>query len=650
LLDELNEKSTADVEEKKRTYDELTKSPTWLLQKFVADALAAAFFWHLQKNGPNPPTQATLRSIQRIGLQAVDSKTAETIGKLAEQCKFFHWYVEFPEMFQVEKRGFDCVLGNPPWEKLQVEDKQFFQTIRPDIADLSGIVRKKKIDALTTDDPLLYQKWMKHCRDIRSKDKFIRSSKRFPLSGTGKFNAYSLFLEHARHIVNESGSVGMIIQSGLATDDNTKNLFSNLVKNNELTSLYDFVNSRGLFPGVHRMFKFSLLTLSSPISQPRSIDLAFFLDQIDQLNEPYRHFQLTFDELRLLNPNTITCPTFRNKKDADMVKKIYTRIPIFIDESKNKNPWSAVIWRMFNETDDSYLFRTAKQLELNGYSKDPVGHFSKHDDIYVRFYEAKMINQYDHRFGTFASLTEEDIRDGKCRSLAINELNDPSVLAVPRYWVPRKEFEKMINEKTVRKWLVSFRNITNAGNERTVIVTITPREASGTLAPQIFVNAFNAKLVACLIANFNSLVLDFVARQKVGGTHLNHFILRQLPILQPSIYEENNSLLTSLIVPRVLELVYVASDLEAFANDCEHCGPPFKWDEERRRQLRSELDAIFFYIYGISKEDVNYILETFPILKRKEIEIYGEYRYKDMVLRNFDLFARKLYAAKVDVE
>ena len=277
-------------------------------------------------------------------------------------------------------------------------------------------------------------------------------------------------------------------------------------------------------------------------------------------------------------------------------------------------------------------------MEL-GFLKQANSHFSKDSEVlYVRFYEAKMFNQYDHRFGTFEGVDIQEIKNGNCRSLRECELINPSVLAIPRYWIPLNELERMIGDKTRRKWLISFRNITNAGNERTVIFTIVPREASGTLAPQVFIDLVDPKITTCLVANFNSIILDFVARQKVGGTHLNHFILRQLPVLAPSIYKP---FLSDLIASKVLELIYVANDLEPFANDCGYYNDPFIWDQLRRRQLRSELDAIYFILYGISREEADYIMETFPILKRKEIDLFGEYRYKNMILESYDAYLKE---------
>lgn len=663
-LGDVDESDPNAVHLKKKKYSELLANEIFYREKFLADLWTSAFFWKLDDKNAKVPTHSVfLSALKDINL--VDPDICRTVEELAREHRFFHWHVEFPDIFGKDDPGFDCVLGNPPWEKNQVEDKQFFGAIRPDIAKASGAQRKNKIQALIHEDSNLYEKWISHCRSINTENKFIRQSKRFILSGTGKFNTYSLFVEHYRNIINTTAYVGMIIQSGLATDDNTKAIFSDIIEKNELVSLYDFVNSSGLFPGVHRMFKFSLLTLSNPVTKQRPVDLVFFLDQIDQLHEVDRHFTLTLEDFKLINPNTKSCPTFRNKQDAEIVKKIYRRVPIFVDESKSNNPWSVMIRRMFNETDDSDLLKTKNQLDVSGYTLSLLGRFERNEDVYVRFYEAKMINQFDHRFGTFKDVNDEEIVKGNCRSLTIEERNDPKTIAIPRYWVLEKDFEQKIEDRSFSHWFVTFRNITNAANERTVIFTIIPKEAAGTLAPQVFLE-HDCKLSGLLVANFNSLVLDFVARQKVGGTHLNHYILRQFPIIPPDAYGDNKCIENALA--NVIELIYVSLDLETFAQDIlAEIGPekwnewfpdnplrdnrpqPFKWDTDRRFELQHELDAIYAHLYGISREDLEYILETFPIVRKNDEKNFGKFKTKELVLKYYDKYEGKLFPVKYEV-
>lgn len=665
-LDNVDESDPTSVHLKKQKYSDLLANEILYREKFLADLWTSAFFWNLDDKNAKVPTQSVFMGAMK-DISSVDPDISRTVEELAKKHRFFHWHVEFPDIFGKDDPGFDCVLGNPPWEKNQIEDKQFFGTIRPDIAKVSGTQRKNRIQALIKEDCDLYEKWTRHCRTINTENKFIRQSKRFQLSGTGKFNTYSLFVEHCRKIINHDANIGMIIQSGLATDDTTKDIFSDIVENNELISLYDFVNSSGLFPGVHKMFKFSLLTLSSPASKKRPMDLVFFLAQIDQLHDLNRHFTLDLDDLKLINPNTKSCPTFRNKQDAEIVKKIYKNVPIFIDENKNHNPWSVIIRRMFNETDDSELLKTKEQLDADGYALNSLGHYVHNEDVYVRFYEAKMINQFNHKFGTFKDVNDEEITKGNCRSLTIDELNDPKTIAIPRYWISEKSFERKLENKNFTKWFVTFRNITNAENERTVIFTIIPKEASGTLAPQVFLE-HSSKMCVLLVANLNSLILDFVARQKVGGTHLNHFILRQFPIIPPETYEDKDSSCMVHALANVIELIFVSSDLNPFAEDIlAEIGPekwnewfphnplkdnkpqPFKWDTDRRFELQRELDAIYAHLYGISREDMEYILETFPIVKKNDEKVYGVFRTKERVLNYYDQYDGKIKPVKYEV-
>jgi hypothetical protein len=151
-----------------------------------------------------------------------------------------------------------------------------------------------------------------------------------------------------------------------------------------------------------------------------------------------------------------------------------------------------------------------------------------------------------------------------------------------------------------------------------------------------------AELSALLTANLNSFALDFVARTAVGGTDLSFFIIKQLPLLPPEAFERLEAAGTrasDFIIPRVLELTYTAWDLEPFARDLGYDGPAFRWDEERRFFIRCELDAAFFHLYGISRDDADYIMETFPIVKRKDEERFGEYRTKRVILEIYDEMA-----------
>jgi hypothetical protein len=157
--------------------------------------------------------------------------------------------------------------------------------------------------------------------------------------------------------------------------------------------------------------------------------------------------------------------------------------------------------------------------------------------------------------------------------------------------------------------------------------------------------------VASLLANLTSFCFDFATRQKAGGTHLNFFIVKQLPVPPPEIY---TTALLGQIVPRVLELAFNAWDLAPFARDLGYEGDPFPWDDERRALLRAELDGIYAHLYGLNRDDFSYILDQFPIVKRKDEAAFGEYRTARLCLEAYDYFSKtaqmKLWEAVREIE
>jgi hypothetical protein len=266
-------------------------------------------------------------------------------------------------------------------------------------------------------------------------------------------------------------------------------------------------------------------------------------------------------------------------------------------------------------------------------------------------YEAKMLHHFNHRWATYDG---EDARD-----TTLTERQDRAFTVQPRYWVDAPEVNERLKKRDregnivwewERGWLLGWRDITNTTNERTVIACLLPRVGVGHKFPLMFPANDSAIAAACLAANLSSFALDYAARQKMGGTTLNYFIYKQLPVLPPEDYLLLNSPvlrrlfltgkggteLAAWIAVRVLELVYTAWDMEPFARDCGYAGDPFVWNEARRFLLRCELDALYFHLYGIVRADVDYIMETFPIVKRKDEAEFGEYRSKRVILEIYD--------------
>ena len=220
---------------------------------------------------------------------------------------------------------------------------------------------------------------------------------------------------------------------------------------------------------------------------------------------------------------------------------------------------------------------------------------------------------------------------------------NPGWVTLPRYWVPKDEVTARLDNTWDRDWLLGWRKISRASDIRTVVACIIPRAAVND-AFLLMMPRPDPRLVAGLCANLSTIPFDYCARQKGGGINLNYFTMRQFPALQPDAYRmpaawEPSIQIRDWLIPRVLELTYTAWDLKTFAEDCGDDGPPFIWDSERRFQLRCEIDAAFFHLYCVSRDDAAYILDTFPVLERSEKREHGEYRTKRVVLETYDAMA-----------
>ena len=260
------------------------------------------------------------------------------------------------------------------------------------------------IKQLIHSNPRLLQEFEEAKHDADAQGKFIRESGRFPLTAVGDINTYSVFAETTRKLINADGRVGVIVPTGIATDDTCKRFFGDLTQRQSLASLYDFENREKLFAAVDSRMKFSLLAMSGkPIPQA---NFSFFLTQAKQIEEGLkpnneRVFQLSSQDIALINPNTLTCPVFRTKADAELTKKIYQHVPILENEKTGVNPWGISFMAMFHMANDSHLFKTRCCA-------------SAPEDIVLKpLYEAKMFHQFDHRWGSYT--------EGECKDVSLEE-------------------------------------------------------------------------------------------------------------------------------------------------------------------------------------------------------------------------------------
>ena len=600
---DLPEDNLNDIAEKAARYRELRSRPTYVRAFAACDLYVAAFL--LPKQGqPATLDQRTVPTTEELWAVLNHGKLRESIAdapEVARRAHAFHWPLEFPDVM-LQRGGFDVVIGNPPWERIKLQEQEFFANRCPEIVEAKnkaertqriqwlaqGILRSRLLNAGAPLPPseqeiALYREFEFQKRLAEATSEFVRipakEGGRFPLTGRGDVNTYALFSELFARLYRQRA--GIIVPTGIATDATTAPFFASLVEEKRLARLVDFENSAPMFQSVHRSFKFSLLTLGQNESEAH---FAFFLTDPAQLADPERNFTLSPEAIARLNPNTRTAPVFRSRADAELTAKIYEHAPVLIDETKGAegNPWGITFMAMFHMANDSYLFHTPGDLQRDGWIKDGTD-WVKGTLRVVPLYEAKMIHQFDHRWATYDE-TGTSSFDVDC-----SQKESPDFEPTPRYWVPKAEVEARLQDKGWnRGWLMGWRDITNATNERTVIASVFPRTGSGDTLLIKMPDVRDSRLYAANLANLCTLVLDYSARQKIGGTHLKYNIFKQLPVLAPDFY---NDTVLEFIVPRVLELTYTSHSLAAFAQDLCYDGPPFPWNEDRRALLRAEHPA-----------------------------------------------------------
>ncbi len=673
-IEQLPEDSPEQIRKKAAAFSTAEADAGFKRKAQLADAWCAAFVIPKSfKPGTLEPvgiTQAQLNDLAQG--RPLTQEIAKEATRLAEEFRFFHWHLAYPEVFG--RGGFDVVLSNPPWERVKLQEKEWFAERRPDIADApNAAARKRLIAVLKAGDPALHMQFLADLRRAEGESHLLRNSGRYPLCGRGDINLYAAFAEGMRNLLDPTGRLGCVLPTGIATDDTTKFFCQDIVDRKSLASLFDFENREGLFPAVHAEQRFCLFVVRRGI-QPlaEAAEFAFFAHSVDDLRESNRRFTLTAQDIARLNPNTRTCPIFRSILDAELSKAVYRRASILLREAQGdqpeENPWSVRFGAMFHMTNDSHLFQSQEKLEAQGWRLDG-NVFRKDSEDFLPLYEGKLTYLYDHRAGTFDGTSATDLQNGNERETSALEKGNPHFLSIPRSWVTASDAATAANQDVPAYWL-TFHGIANPNNERTFIAAIVGSVAAGNSLPTVsFDEGLSPTTIAAALACFNSFAFDYSARLKISSRNFNFFVVKQLPVFPPETYTQGCQWATDAhalqewILPRVLELSYTAWDLESFARDCGYEGPPFRWDEKRRFLLRCELDAAFFHLYLPAEKNgewcpvegetpdelaqlkasfptprhaVAYIMDTFPIVKREDKEKFGSYRTKDIILEIYD--------------
>ena len=566
--------------------------------------------------------------------------------ELVAEENFLNWQVAFPGVWSDWQDdgltgGFDAIIGNPPWDRMKLQQVEWFAARKREVALAQRASdRAKMIAALEKAGDPLARDYAKASTRAETGSRMARTGGDYPLLSGGDINLYSLFVERAMRLVRPDGMIGLLTPSGIASDLTAAKFFKGVATEGKLKALYDFENKKIFFPHVHASFKFCAF-VASPSPLAEQAQCAFFLKSTAELSDPEVRFTLSADDFARVNPNTGTAPIFRSRRDADLTKAIYAAAPILVDRSSGVEvkAWPIKYTTMFHMTNDSGLFRTRKELEEEegGY---PIGSnlYGSPTGEWVPLYEGKMVQAYDHRAASVVINPENQHRPAQPEPATPEQHADPTWLPSPQFWVKGTDCPWATKEG----WVLGFKEITAPTNIRTFIAALFPTVGFGNKVPLLLPTS-NRRDEWILAANFNAIPFDYVTRQKVQGQTLNLFIVEQLPVIplaQLEAHKFGKKTAAEVVQEVVLELTYTAHDMAPFARDMGYVDdkgqvrPPFAWDDGRRLKLRAKLDAVFFLLYGIeNRDDIRYIYSTFPLVERQELEAYGgRYRSRDLCL------------------
>jgi hypothetical protein len=571
--------------------------------------------------------------------------------QLIKEERFLNWQVLFPGVWSNWEStdlsgGFDAIIGNPPWDRMKLQQVEWFAARRREIAMAARAADRAQMIAVLekSDDPLA-QDYAKANERVEAATHIARTSGDYPLLSGGDVNLYSLFVERAMTLVKRSGMVGLLTPSGIASDKTAAAFFKGIATGGRLKALYDFENRRTrfgedpFFPDVDSRFKFCAF-VASPTPLKKPAQCAFFLQDVSELADPERCFPLSAADFARVNPNTGTAPIFRTRFDADLTTAIYGRVPVLVDRSSKPevSAWPVKYSTMFHMTNDSNFFRTREEMEEKEKAY-PVGanRWNSTKGEWLPLYEGKMAQAFDHRAASVVVNLKNQHRPAQPEPATLEQHQDPAWLPEPQYWVLGSECGWTPNES----WVLGFKEITAPTNERTFIASLFPIAAFGNKIP-LLRSSDTTRREYLLCANFNSIVFDFATRQKIQGQTLNLFIVEQLPVIPPDQYDRRRfgkKTASEIVKDAVLELTYTAHDMAPFATEMgfvDRAGnvkPPFIWNEDRRTSVRAKLDAVYFHLYGVTDRDaVRYIYSTFPIVERSEMGAYERYISRDLCL------------------
>ena len=539
------------------------------------------------------------------GLSEIETELLATARELAAD-GVLHWEAAFAGVWLAQAEsdaggGFDAVIGNPPWDRMKMQEVEWFAERKPEIAAATTAdARKKRVAALRAAQDPLTQEYDFAARKINAARAVARKNGQYPLLSGGDINLYALFVERALRLIRPDGIIGLLTPSGIYGDKNKSRFFRQIAESGRVAALFDFENrdsprtadsdddesddddeeneSGGKhFENVHSSFKFCVFACGGGGRVFDKTESAFYLHDARGVHDEKRIVRFSPQDFTLVNPNTGNAPTSRSQRDADLMFAVYRRIPI-LQKDGEAPIWPFIYSRLIDMTNDSRLFRRAARLETDGFYPVDGNYYKRGDELFLPLFEGKMAQAFDHRAAEIEIDPTRIKRPGRPRKATAAESQNPRWTAKPAHWIAKtarnakmpRDAKLPCDHKTAAeagvfplRYVLGFKHVSAPTNRRGMIAALLPFCAFGNSLPILLPaiprlranekgaprpSAENAEKIKAavadyalwaplLAANLNAFALDFVCRQKMQGQNLNLYILAQLPILPPAAYE-----------------------------------------------------------------------------------------------------------------
>jgi hypothetical protein len=691
LFEELHGLPIQQTEERAAFYrDRILKNTDYTKLKEAFDIWNAIWFW--------PPDR--LREAP-VATGAMDVDLMQSIAaRVARDHRFFHWELEFPDVFGGMQSGFDAILGNPPWDISKPNSKEFFSRIDPlyrSYGKQEAIEKQLSYFERSADDERAWvaysynfkamSNWASHAASpfgdgsaegetiklgsanenepyretIRRRRAEIRgyADARHPFryQGSADLNLYKMFLEVSHSLLKDGGRLGMIAPSGVYTDKGTSDLRKLFLDHCRWRWLFGLENARKIFD-IHRSYKFNPLIIEKGGST-EAILTAFMHRDVRDWEEAEKHaVPYTREQVEQFSPKTKAILEIRDRRDLEILEKIYSNSVLLGDQSENG--WGIKYTTEFHMTNDSALFPPRPKWEEKGYKPDEYGRWiGPKGEVALPLYEGRMIGQFD--------FSEKGWVSGKGRSAVWREIPFTSKMIQPQYLMDADIFADAKDKENKRKAKpgskVAFMDVTSATNARTMIAAVVKNAPCGNSAPVLTTRGGPVALAAVL----DSFVYDFVARARCGGVHLNYFVIEESPLI--SIESINRAIVWTAARLAFPSEIFAADWLKLRSEDRDLSVTMIPWRQlwaitpHERLRLRIILDVLIAHAFGVSRQALRWILRDvdhpIDVLRsdtfcrtldpkgfwRIEKAVDPEFRHSVLTLIAADDFAAELAAA-----